>query len=255
MRKCAAKPDEDVATIWQEPDPAPVTPHAVTDRARFERLASENVDFLWRCLRRLGVPAADAEDRLLQAELAEVSESQRGELLEAYGLKEPALAVLARECYRLLGLESFFTAGEKEVRTWLLNQGGTAVEAAGNIHTDLARGFAVEVGTPSLATLESLEAAVADAKGSVRLGAYLRAVLLGHVRYYGVPMNGRALSAFRAALVRVWRRTLRRRSQRTRITAARMRRLADRWLPVPHICHPYPLVRFGVTTQGKSRMR
>jgi group II intron reverse transcriptase/maturase len=87
------------------------------------------------------------------------------------------------------------------------------------------------------------------------VGAYLRAVLSGHVRYYGVPMNGRALSAFRAALVRLWRRILRRRSQRTRVTAARMRRLVARWLPVPHICHPYPLVRFGVVTQGKSRMR
>ena len=87
------------------------------------------------------------------------------------------------------------------------------------------------------------------------VGAYLRAVLLGHFRYYGVPMNGRALSAFRAALVRLWRRILRRRSQRTRVTAARLQRLVARWLPVPHICHPYPLVRFGVVTRGKSRMR
>lgn len=87
------------------------------------------------------------------------------------------------------------------------------------------------------------------------VGAYLRAVLNGHVRYYGVPMNGRALAAFRAALVRLWRRMLRRRSQRTRVTAARMKRYVARWLPVPHICHPYPLVRFGVVTQGKSRMR
>jgi ribosome-binding ATPase len=77
----------------------------------------------------------------IEAELAEVTESQRGELLEAYGLKEPALAVLARECYRLLGLQSFFTAGEKEVRAWTVRKGALAPEAAGVIHTDFEKGF------------------------------------------------------------------------------------------------------------------
>ena len=79
-------------------------------------------------------------------------------------------------------------------------------------------------------------------------GAYLRAVLRGHVQYYGVPMNSSALAAFRGALLRLWTRALRRRSQRRRVTAARMRRYAARWLPAARICHPYPLVRFGVTT-------
>ena len=77
----------------------------------------------------------------IEAELAEVSESQRGELLGAYGLEEPALAVLARECYRLLGLHSFFTAGEKEVRAWTVRKGALAPEAAGVIHTDFEKGF------------------------------------------------------------------------------------------------------------------
>ncbi len=77
----------------------------------------------------------------IEAELAEVSESQRGELLAAYGLTEPALAVLARECYRLLGLHSFFTAGEKEVRAWTVRKGALAPEAAGVIHTDFEKGF------------------------------------------------------------------------------------------------------------------
>jgi RNA-directed DNA polymerase len=86
-------------------------------------------------------------------------------------------------------------------------------------------------------------------------GAYLRAVVLGHNRYYGVPMNGPALHAFRAALVPLWWRVLRRRSQGNHLTWRRMGAYASRWLPTPRICHPYPRVRFAVTTQGKSRMR
>ena len=86
-------------------------------------------------------------------------------------------------------------------------------------------------------------------------GAYLRSVVMGHVRYYGVPLNGPALKAFRGAIGWIWCRTLRRRSQRHRVTWTRMRRLISRWLPTPRICHPYPLVRFGVVTQGGSRMR
>jgi RNA-directed DNA polymerase len=86
-------------------------------------------------------------------------------------------------------------------------------------------------------------------------GAYLRAVVLGHNRYYGVPMNGPALHAFRAALVPLWWRVLRRRSQGNHLTWRRMGAYARRWLPTPRICHPYPRVRFAVTTQGKSRMR
>jgi group II intron reverse transcriptase/maturase len=87
------------------------------------------------------------------------------------------------------------------------------------------------------------------------VGAYLRSVLTGHVRYYGVPLNGPALYAFREALVRLWRRMLGRRSQRARVRWSRMTRLSNRWLPYPRICHPYPLVRFAVTTRGGSRMR
>ena len=79
-------------------------------------------------------------------------------------------------------------------------------------------------------------------------GAYLRSVVRGHFRYYGVPMNGPALSAFRYAVGWIWCRTLRRRSQRHRLPWTRMRRLIARWLPSPRICHPYPLVRFGVVT-------
>ena len=87
------------------------------------------------------------------------------------------------------------------------------------------------------------------------VGAYLGAVVRGHVRYYGVPMNAPALRAFRWAIGRLWYHVLRRRSQRSRLTWARMARLIARWLPPAVVCHPYPLVRFGVVTQGKSRMR
>jgi GTP-binding protein YchF len=77
----------------------------------------------------------------VEAELAELAEADRGELLASYGLKEPALASLARECYRLLGLQSYFTAGEKEVRAWTVRKGALAPEAAGVIHTDFEKGF------------------------------------------------------------------------------------------------------------------
>ena len=86
-------------------------------------------------------------------------------------------------------------------------------------------------------------------------GAYLRAVLLGHARYYGVPGNGAALQAFRHRLSWTWGRTLRRRGNRRVPAWQRLRGHIDRWLPHPHICHPWPSQRLAVRTQGRSRMR
>ena len=77
----------------------------------------------------------------VEAELAELAAADRAELLASYGLREPALASLARECYRLLGLQSYFTAGEKEIRAWTVRKGALAPEAAGVIHTDFEKGF------------------------------------------------------------------------------------------------------------------
>jgi len=77
----------------------------------------------------------------LEAEIAELDEADRKGMLEASGLTEPALAVLAREAYRTLGLQSYFTAGEKEVRAWTVPVGATAPQAAGVIHTDFEKGF------------------------------------------------------------------------------------------------------------------
>jgi len=80
------------------------------------------------------------------------------------------------------------------------------------------------------------------------VGAWLRSVVGGHIRYYGVPTNGAALHAFRFQVGRLWHWTLVRRSQKTSVTWERMRRLIDQWLPPAHICHPYPLRRMGVIT-------
>ena len=77
----------------------------------------------------------------VEAELAELPEADRAELLASYGLEEPALATLARECYRLLGLQSYFTAGEKEIRAWTIRKGAMGPEAAGVIHSDFEKGF------------------------------------------------------------------------------------------------------------------
>mgnify|MGYP001060728093 CR=1 FL=1 len=77
----------------------------------------------------------------LESEIAELDEADRLEMLQSSGLDEPALAVLAREAYRILGLQSYFTAGEKEVRAWTVPIGATAPQAAGVIHTDFEKGF------------------------------------------------------------------------------------------------------------------
>jgi RNA-directed DNA polymerase len=80
------------------------------------------------------------------------------------------------------------------------------------------------------------------------VGAWLRTVVGGHLRYYGVPMNRPALVTFHFQVGRLWFRTLRRRGQRRRLTWERMRRLIWRWLPPARITHPYPLRRLGVVT-------
>jgi len=86
-------------------------------------------------------------------------------------------------------------------------------------------------------------------------GAYLRAVVGGHVRYFGVPNNGANIGLFRRAVAWLWWRVLKRRGQSHLLPWRRMEKYIQRWLPPARICHPWPLVRFAVTTQGKSRMR
>jgi RNA-directed DNA polymerase len=88
-----------------------------------------------------------------------------------------------------------------------------------------------------------------------KLGAWLKSVVAGHYRYYGVPRNMSMLRVFRERILRYWCRTLRRRSQRHRMTWQRMYQLATRWLPEPQIMHPYPAQRLCVTTRGRSPVR
>jgi RNA-directed DNA polymerase len=79
-------------------------------------------------------------------------------------------------------------------------------------------------------------------------GKWLEAVVRGHLRYYRVPMNTPALRRFRFQVGWLWHGALSRRSQNGRVLWDRMRRLLHRWLPLPTICHPYPLRRMGVVT-------
>jgi len=77
----------------------------------------------------------------IEAEIVELDEAERAEFLADLGLEEPGLNRVVRAGYRLLGLETFFTAGPKEARAWTVPQGATAPQAAGVIHTDFERGF------------------------------------------------------------------------------------------------------------------
>ena len=77
----------------------------------------------------------------IESELAELDADDKAEMLQSLGMGEPALAVVARGAYDLLGLQSYFTAGEKEIRAWTIRKGFTAPQAAGVIHTDFERGF------------------------------------------------------------------------------------------------------------------
>lgn len=77
----------------------------------------------------------------VEADLAELDPEEAAEYLEAMGLSESGLARLAREAYRLLGLQSFFTSGETESRAWTIPIGAKAPQAAGVIHSDFERGF------------------------------------------------------------------------------------------------------------------
>ena len=77
----------------------------------------------------------------LEAEMSGMSAEERKEFLREYGVEEDALAELIKAAYKTLGLQSFLTAGKKEVRAWTIKQGATAPEAAGAIHTDFERGF------------------------------------------------------------------------------------------------------------------
>jgi len=77
----------------------------------------------------------------IEAEIAQLEDSERAEFLKDLGLEEPGLNRVIRGAYQLLGLQTYFTVGPKEVRAWTVKAGSTAPQAAGVIHTDFERGF------------------------------------------------------------------------------------------------------------------
>ncbi|MEM8834530.1 MAG: redox-regulated ATPase YchF [Planctomycetota bacterium] len=93
-----------------------------------ERAASEGMEMVPVCAR-------------IESELAELEADEQMEMLQDLGLEEPALHSVARAIYNLLHLQSYYTAGPKEVRAWTVRAGSTAPQAAGVIHTDFQRGF------------------------------------------------------------------------------------------------------------------
>jgi len=105
----------------------------------------------------------------LEMEIAQLPPDEAAMFLAEYGIAEPSLNRMIKLSYDLLGLESFFTVGEDEVRAWTVRRGATAPEAAGEIHTDLQKGFI----RAEVASYDELVAAggYADlkAKGKLRL--------------------------------------------------------------------------------------
>ena len=105
----------------------------------------------------------------VEAELAEMSDADAAEFLSSYGLKESGLVRLIRTTYHLLGLISFFTAGEDECRAWTIPVHTRAVEAAGAIHSDLEHHFIRAETIRWDALLDAGSEANARAKGTLRL--------------------------------------------------------------------------------------
>ena len=77
----------------------------------------------------------------IESQIAQLPQEERGAFLEDMGLAEPGLNALVRAAYKLLDLETYFTAGPKEARAWTIHRGWKAPQAAGVIHSDFERGF------------------------------------------------------------------------------------------------------------------
>jgi hypothetical protein len=105
----------------------------------------------------------------VEAELADMDDAEAADFLESYGLHESGLVRLIRKSYELLGLISFFTAGEDECRAWTVPAGSKAPQAAGAIHSDLEHHFIRAETIRWDALLEAGSEAAARAKGTLRL--------------------------------------------------------------------------------------
>jgi len=84
-------------------------------------------------------------------------------------------------------------------------------------------------------------------------GRWLRAVVQGYMNYHAVPGDSQVLRSFHRQVLRMWRGTLRKRSQTHRMPWTRFGKIAKRWIPTPRITHPYPDARFYARTQGRNR--
>jgi len=107
----------------------------------------------------------------IEAEIAELEKDEAKEFLEALGLKKSGLEMMIQEGYKLLNLITFFTAGEKEVKAWTIENGTNAQKAAGKIHSDIERGF--------------IRAEVTDYETFVELKSLQKAKELGRTRLEG----------------------------------------------------------------------
>jgi hypothetical protein len=107
----------------------------------------------------------------IEAELADLSDEDKNEFLVELGIEEPGLNILIRRAYELLGLQSYYTAGEKEVRAWTIKKSSSAPQAAGVIHTDFEKGF--------------IKADVVNWQDLVEAGGWVGAKSTGKVRLEG----------------------------------------------------------------------
>lgn len=105
----------------------------------------------------------------LEADIAQLDAEEAAMFLEEYGIEEPSLNRMIRLSYDLLGLQSFFTVGEDEVRAWTVKEGATAPEAAGVIHSDLEKGFIRAETINNQVLLECGSMAEARNQGKLRL--------------------------------------------------------------------------------------
>lgn len=127
----------------------------------------------------------------LEAEISELPDADKAEMLQGMGLSEPALAVLAREAYKLLGLQSFFTAGEPEIRAWTIHAGSKAPEAAAVIHTDLGKSF-IKAEVYSIEDLQQFKTeAEIKHHGKLRLEGKEYIVREGDVIHFQAGLAGR----------------------------------------------------------------
>jgi ribosome-binding ATPase YchF (GTP1/OBG family) len=127
----------------------------------------------------------------LEAEIAQLPESDRAEMLQGMGLTEPALAVLARAAYKVLGLHSFLTAGPDENRAWTVHIGAKAPEAAGAVHSDLEKSFIkAEVYTVDDLVHYKTESAI-KAAGKMKLEGKEYVVQDGDIIHFQAGLAGR----------------------------------------------------------------